>query len=277
MPLFLKPTRWTDARAARQGSRRLRSRRTPAHRRHRSHLGIRLHPRIGHSRQGQGPHAAVGVLVRPDRRRPGAASPRLDRRRTTSPPSPAAPGRAARPVDAGEEDRSAAGRVRRARIYRPDLAGRTTRRPARSAALQLPAGPDREVGPAAGAHFHARDEGRVRPRREHQRSAGRRDRRPRADCAAARPDARNLRAAASPTPRRAASSSRTQSSSSVWSARHADPHRRSADAGLVTLLAEGRVQAGHAASRASTNSSCATISSGSAGTNSRRCRRCPTT
>ena len=39
-------------------------RRRAADRRHRPHLRVRLRARLGHSRQGQGAHAAVGVLVR---------------------------------------------------------------------------------------------------------------------------------------------------------------------------------------------------------------------
>ena len=53
--------------------------------------------------------------------------------------------------------------------------------------------------------------------------------------------------------------------------------RRSADARLVALLAAGRSTSPGRASRASTSSSCATTSKRSAGTSSRRCRRCPTT
>ena len=54
------------------------------------------------------------------------------------------------------------------------------------------------------------------------------------------------------------------------------PHRRGPDAGLVPVLAARPVRARRTA-RASTNSSCATIWNRSAGTSSRRCRRCPTT
>ena len=125
----------SDARPPRQGPRRLRSRRAPAHRRHRSHLGLRLRARVGHSRQGQGADAAVGVLVRA--------------RSATSMPhhllsvdvddfpavARAAPRRAARPLDARAEDRAAAGRVRGARVP-VGSAGRTTSRPARSAAFR---------------------------------------------------------------------------------------------------------------------------------------------
>ena len=72
----------------------------PAHRRHRSHLGVRLRPRLGHSRQGQGAHAAVGVLVR-SRRRPRAASRGRRRRRHVPGRHAAASRHPARPLDAG--------------------------------------------------------------------------------------------------------------------------------------------------------------------------------
>ena len=56
-----------------------------------------------------------------------------------------------------------------------------------------------------------------------------------------------------------------------------DPDRRGADARFVALLAEATATRPAARSRASTSSSSATISNGSAGTSSRRCPRCPTT
>ena len=67
----------------RQGPRHLPGRRRLAARRHRSHLRVRLRARLGHSRQGQGPHAAVGVLVRAHGR-PRAASRDRHRRRRIS-------------------------------------------------------------------------------------------------------------------------------------------------------------------------------------------------
>ena len=66
---FSRPRSPTAARSPGQGPRHLRLRRSPADRRHRSHLGVRLRARLGHSRQGQGPDADLGVLVRADARR----------------------------------------------------------------------------------------------------------------------------------------------------------------------------------------------------------------
>ena len=119
----------------RQGPRRLRfRRRPPADRRHRSHLGVRLRARLRHSRQGQGAHAAVGVLVRAHRR-PRAASPDLDRRRRAFPRrSQPHADVAARPVDAGAAHASRCrSNASRAAICRA-RAGRTISRPAASAA-----------------------------------------------------------------------------------------------------------------------------------------------
>ena len=102
-----------------------------------------------------------------------------------------------------------------------------------------------------------------------------------ADRAAEGADARDLPPRLPRTPSPRASSSPTPSSSSGWSApatrdrRRAD--RRSADAGLVALLAGRRSTSRATASQASTSSSSATTSKRSAGTSSRRCRRCPTT
>ena len=52
---------------SRQGARRLRRRRRADPGRHRSHLGVRLRARIGHSRQGPRAQPALGVLVRAHR------------------------------------------------------------------------------------------------------------------------------------------------------------------------------------------------------------------
>ena len=62
----LLQTTLADRPPDRQGKVRdhLRFRRSPADRRHRSHLRLRLRARLGHSRQGQGPDADLGVLVR---------------------------------------------------------------------------------------------------------------------------------------------------------------------------------------------------------------------
>ena len=62
---------------------------TAADRRDRSHLGVRLRARLGHPRQGPGAHAALGLLVRAHaahRRQPPAQR----RRRATSRPRPCA-------------------------------------------------------------------------------------------------------------------------------------------------------------------------------------------
>ena len=82
-PLLQTTLRASRARSARQGPRHLRPRRSPAHRRDRSHLRVRLRARLGHSGQGQGPDADLGVLVRADR--PHRRQPRdLDRSRRLS-------------------------------------------------------------------------------------------------------------------------------------------------------------------------------------------------
>ena len=92
-------------------------------------LGIR------HSRQGQSPHAAVGVLVRSSRRS-RAASLRGRRRRHVSGGHAPASRRAARAVDARARRRiRCRSSASRAAICR-DRAGRTTRAPARSAAFR---------------------------------------------------------------------------------------------------------------------------------------------
>ncbi len=124
----------------RQGPRHLRPRRSPADRRHRSHFGLRLRARLGHPGQGQGPDADLGVLVRPDAG-DRAESRDLDRRRATFPPSCRGRcGDARRTVDARPQDRTAADRMRGARLpVRIGLEGLRRRR-ARSAAFALPAG-----------------------------------------------------------------------------------------------------------------------------------------
>ena len=127
---------WRAAPAAGQGARPLPRRRRRAHRRHRPDLGLRLRARLGHSRQGAGADAAVGLLVRAHRRhRP---QPRHHRRR----------GSRSRPVLARRRRRScAAGRCwsaapRRCRSNASPAAtcrgrgGRTTWRPARCAATR---------------------------------------------------------------------------------------------------------------------------------------------
>ena len=185
-----------------------------AHRRHRSHLGLRLRARLRHSRQGPGADAAVGVLVRPHRRhrpQPRASAPMS----TPSPPRCAAHRRpAARPRDAGAQDHAAAGRVRRARL--PVGLGLEGLRRHRRGLRHRAAGRPARIGPPAGADLHAGHQGRFGARPQHQRGRGRRGRRRRPAAAAARPLTHGaLRGRASRTPTRAASSSPTPSSSSA--------------------------------------------------------------
>ena len=142
---------------------------------------------------------------------------------------------------------------------------------------RLPEGLTR-VRPAARADLHAGDQGDDRPRREHHARAGRRARRRRA-----------LRA------RRSAISIALYRFGADYAARARDPARRhevrarrrprrpagagrrGADAGLVALLAGGRVPRRAARSRPSTSSSCATTARRSAGTRPTPARSCPTT
>ena len=101
--------------------------------RDRSHLRVRLRARIGHPRQGQGAHAALGLLVRAHGR-PRAAPRHRHRRRGLPGRAAAARRDAARPVDAVPPHPAAADRVRRARLPVGLRAGRNTSRPAASAA-----------------------------------------------------------------------------------------------------------------------------------------------
>ena len=202
------------ARSSGQSPRHLRLRRSPADRRDRSHLRVRLRARLRHSRQGQGPHAALGVLVRADAR---------DRRRITCsrPTSRDYPGgraRRRRACCAGRSmlvraDRAAADRMRRARLpVRLRLEGLPGDR--RGLRHHAAAGPAR-VGSAAGADLHAGDQGRraattsTSAKRTRRRSSARRAR------ARARAHAAALRRGRRRTPSRAASSSPTPSSSSA--------------------------------------------------------------
>ena len=123
----------------RQGPRRVRSRRPPADRRDRSHLRVRLRPRIGHSRQGQGPDAAVGVLVR-SHGRPRAAPSARDGRRHVSRAAPQPRGAARGPIDARAQDRARARSSASRADISPAPAGRTISRPAASAASRCPPG-----------------------------------------------------------------------------------------------------------------------------------------
>ena len=147
------------------------------------------------------------------------------------------------------------------------------------------AGGPARIGPAAGADLHAGDQGRERPRREHQRGRSRSPGR-RHELVA------RLKALTLEIYRRGAAHAeskgiiiadtkfefglaRRRGDAATRTDDRAD--RRSADARLVALLAASRSTSPARASQASTSSSCATISKRSAGTSSRRCRRCPTT
>ena len=106
---------------------------TPADRRDRSHLRVRLRARLGHSRQGQGPDAAVGLLVRA---KPATSSPNHLRstRVDDYPGRGARPRRrAARPLDARAKTEPSRSNAWPAGISRA-RAGRNTRGAARSAA-----------------------------------------------------------------------------------------------------------------------------------------------
>ncbi len=100
--------------------------------------------------------------------------------------------RARGPIDADAAHDTAARRVRRARLHlgigMEGLQG--DRRSLRHSAAERPEG----IGSPAGADLHARDEGRVRSRREHQRGRGGTGRRRRAPRALEDAHARTLRA-----------------------------------------------------------------------------------
>ena len=156
---FSRPLSRPPARSTRQSQGPLRLRRPTADRRHRSHLGVRLRARLGHSRQGKGAHADFRVLVRPhalDRPQSRAVD------RSGDYPEPAARGGrlAARPFDARQADRAAADRMRRARLpLGLRLEGlRRHRRGLRHPAAARTA----RVGPAARAHLYAGHQGRRR-------------------------------------------------------------------------------------------------------------------
>ena len=171
---------------------------------------------------------------------------------------------------------AAAGRVRGARlplgIGLEGLPG--DRRGVRHSAAE---GPARVRSPAR-ADLHAGHQGRIRPRREHQRSRG--------GAAWSAPicsrASRRLTLALYAHGVAHAESQghhprRHEVRVRAHRRRRAAADRRSDDAGFVALLAEGHVMRPAVRNRASTSSTCATISSRSSGTSSRRCRRCRTT
>ena len=179
--------------------------------------------------QGPGPHRPVGVLVRPHA---ATSCP------TTSSRS-AADGRLDSTCRAA---RDAAGRVRRARLPRPAPAGRTTARPAPSAATALPAG---LRGGRSGSRSRC-SRRRRRPTQGHDlnidrgrggRARAARDRYERR----ARRRARALRVRGATHASRAGSSSPTRSSSSASTPTdEVVARRRGDDARLVALLAGRR-------------------------------------
>ena len=238
---------------------------------------------IGHSRQGQGADAALGVLVRLRRAIVRAAS---SGRRPMSREYPgraaAVRGHAARALDAGAPHRAGADRVRGARLHvRIGLEGLSAR-PGEICGVDAAAGPARERSPAR-ADLHAGDEGRERPRREHQRAGGRAiDRRTSCWRKLQGADARRSTRAARRTRRRAASSSPTRSSSSGWSSaaarrRRDHPDRRGDDARLVALLAGGQLRARRRAAELRQAVRARLSRVDPAGTSSRPCPACPTT
>ena len=176
---------------------------------------------------------------------------------------PRARRRAARPDDAGAADRAGPDRVRGARLpVRIGLEGIPEDRAA-SAASRCPAGLKR-IGPPARADLHARDQGRERPRREHQRRGGGRADRPTAGPAAEGADARDL-----PPRRRARRHQghhhrrhqvRVRPGRRRRSGDGCGPDRRSADARTRRASGRKRSTSRARASRASTSSSCATTS-----------------
>ncbi len=257
----------------RQSARRLRPGRHAAAGRHRSHLGVRLRAGHRHPRQGQGPHAVVGLLVR----QAGGcgAEPLPDARRDLLSRGGAALRRgAAGPHDADQEDAAHRHRVRGARL--PVGIGLEGISRERHGVRHHAAG-----GPRRNRTVCPRRSSRRRPRRPAATTSTSTKPRPRA-CWETR---RCLRACARsrssctpgprPMPSRAGSSWPTRNSSSASTAtrcssstKRSRPTPRASGPLTSTLPA--------APSRASTSSSSATISSRFAGTSSRPCRRCPT-
>ncbi len=258
-----------------QGARRLRPGRRAAHRRDRSHLGVRLRARIGHPRQGQGAHAAVGVLVRPARRR-RAESLHHDGRRDVPGGGAGIRGRSRRPIDAGAQDGAHRRRVRRAGVpCGLGLEGVSTDGPR----VRHPvARRTRGVRSPARSDLHARHQGEHRAR--HQHLGGRRGQAPGEPGAGRAPPHADARTVSTRLRARRVARhhpGRHQVRVRADGCRRAAADRRGADARLVPLLAGRSVQAGRPAGRASTSSTSATTSKPSSGTSSRPCRRCPPT
>ena len=235
--------RRTDPFPPRQGPRHLRGRRRPADRRHRPDLGVRLRPGHRHPGQGRGPQPALGVLVRHDgRHRP---EPRARHRpRTTSRRRCGATADVLRGRSMLVRQHPAAGhRVRRARLPvrvglegipedRARCAASAARRPAR-------------IGSAARADLHARP---PRPRAA-TTSTSPKPRPAKSSAARALPKSRDLSLAGlqpgrpprrRPRHHRRRHEIRVRRDGCAGPGRAADPDRRSADAGLVALLAGRR-------------------------------------
>ena len=137
----------------------------------RSHFGVRLRARLGHPRQGQGPDAALRVLVRAH----GGSRSRTTCCRWMSADFPA-PARAHAALLQGR-----AMLVRRTEpvpiecVARGYLSGSGWKeyQADRARLRHYAAGRAAGVGSPARADLHAGDQGRHRPRREHQRRTGR--------------------------------------------------------------------------------------------------------
>ena len=122
-----------------QGPRHLRFRRAAADRRHRSDLGVRLRARLGHPRQGQGPDADLGVLVRAhalDRRQSRAVDRRGDVSRRARAATPTLLRGRSMLVRGPSRCRSNAWRAATCRAR----AGRTTSATGEVCGIRLPAG-----------------------------------------------------------------------------------------------------------------------------------------
>ena len=157
----------------RQGPRRLRRRRRADPRRHRSHLGVRLRARLGHSRQGPRAQPAVGVLVRPHRRhRPEPSD--LDRRRRRIPTARAPYAAAAARADRCWSRRTTPLPVECvARGYLSGSGWKDYKATGEVCGIALPKGL-RESDRLPEPIFTPATKADSRPRREHQRSRGRR-------------------------------------------------------------------------------------------------------
>ena len=158
-----------------QGSRHLFVRRRSglaAHRGHRSHFRVRLRARLGHSRQGQGADAACrrsGSAKRATSCRTTCA--RRGRKTIRRPRAPTPTRSAAAPCWCARPSPFPSNAWRAATC--PGSGWKEYQQSGSVCGIKLPAGL-RESDRLPGADFHAGDQGRHRPRREHQRGRGRR-------------------------------------------------------------------------------------------------------